>query len=377
MSERLRVAVVASGMSEARFDLYRAAADQEGLAVRVLLAHPERPMSGWRTRLVGEPWAQLLPDVPLPVSAWQRRAGSVPNGLWRALRAFEPDLLLIEGASRLAAWSAYLFSQRWGVPYLLLRDAHELGEGVWGQASEPLVRLVAREARLVLVGGAVVEQRVLHWGVPTARVRRLPPGVPADAQQPRPPRAGDAPLTLLVNTRWDAPRAWLPRLFQALAGGPTGVLLAGAGSQVLEALALARGLGVPAQAVPPLVGAERHASFARADALLVPAEDEQDIGVALEGMAHGVAPVVSMASPLAGDLVHPERNGVLADFASCAPGFDTLRSLDVAALRRLGAAAQQRVATSCAPGARARRLVRAVEGASGVRLEQREWPRAA
>ena len=320
---------------------------RRGDVPRVFCTSALQPPEGTRE---AEAFGYFYPSFPLSAAArdaLDRKGGSpFAPGLFRAVRAFRPDVVHVHAGGRLAACAVKL-AEALGVPSVLslhggaatvppqelaamlrpLRRTLPYGgvlDRLLGLRFDPL----ARASALVCISRA--EARACAARYPRQRVCYLPNGVPPGAFAHRPfARAA----RVLCLSRIDYQKNQLA-LVDLLAARPDmtveliGPVTAPWYRDEIVARAEARGVAprlALLDALPP-GSAALHAAFARADAFVLPSVHEPFGIVALEAMQHGVPLVASAVGGLV-DFVRDGENGLLFDPArvgALAAAFDRL-----------------------------------------------------
>ena len=304
---------------------------RRGDEARVFCTSALQPPEGTRE---AEAFGYFYPNVPLSATArdaLDRKGGSpFAPGLFRAVRAFRPDVIHVHAGGRLATCAIRL-AERLGVPSVLslhggaavvppqelaamrapLRHTIPYGgvlDRLLGLRFDPLARASA------LVCLSRTEERALVARYPQQRVRYLPNGVPPGAFAHRP---FERPARILCVSRLDYQKNQLAFLDLLAARPEVSVELIGPVTAPWyrdEILAQAKARGVAGRltvsgALAP--GSDAlHAAFARADVFVLPSVHEPFGIVALEAMQHGVPLVASAVGGLV-DFVRDGENGLL------------------------------------------------------------------
>ena len=290
-----------------------------------------------------EVFGYSYPYWPMPAKdrlALDKKGGSpYAPALFRAVRAFRPDLIHIHAGGRLAV-SAVRLAERMGVPSVLSLHGgaavvppgeikemcRPLGgklpvggivDRLLGLRFDPLARV---DAIICLSRG---EERRLGGLYPSRRVRYVPNGVAPAPQVPQ--RTGRAGRDILCVSRIDYQKNQLA-LVDALAELPgecrltlVGPVTAAWYGERIRARARELGVADRLSLVPglPPGSAELEAAFASADVFVLPSVHEPFGIVALEAMQRGL-PLVAANTGGIPDFVADGRNGLLFDPADVA-----------------------------------------------------------
>lgn len=277
-------------------------------------------------------------------------------GLWRELRSFQPDLVILK-KGRLSNVIASTMAGLLGGKRILLANNPAAVRGKWWRVGLtavgilPSVRVTTSAHR----PGALEEEKVAG-----AWYRPYPIELPESGRSLR--QQGE-PLRLLMVGKFNSARKRLDWLLRAahqagLEPGSTRLTLVGTGreggSEVPALRALADSLGWSASLkfhfnVPQ---AEMGAFYRKHDIFVMTARDEPFGMVVVEAMAHGLA-VLSGDTVGASDCITHERNGLVYASDDLDQLAGQLRRLADSPdlLERLGAEARDTIAMQCTPEA--------------------------
>lgn len=285
-----------------------------------------------------EVFGYFYPYWPMPSAdrlALDKKGGSPYSpALFRAVRAFGPDLIHIHAGGRLAV-AAVRLAERLGVPSVMSLHGGaavvpqcEIDEMLrplkrklpYGGILDRLLGLrfdpLARVGAIVCISRA--EERRLVGLYPSQRVRYVPNGVSAARPAVRPP--DHVPRNILCVSRIDYQKNQLA-LVEAFARLPktcrlklVGPLTAGWYAEKIRARAAELGVADRFTLVPglPPGSAELEAAFAEADVFVLPSVHEPFGIVALEAMQRGLPLVSSNVGGLP-DFVKDGESGLLFD----------------------------------------------------------------
>lgn len=330
----LRVAVVSPEPTPYRVPLFDRIAAHAGVDLTVIYAAQSVAHREWAV----DPTHRhvFLRGIAVPgAERFLRHEYPLTPGISSALRATQPDVVVVSGWSTFASQRAIVWCRTHGVPYVLLVESHDLGpRAAWRRAVKGAVvpRLLRPAANILAVGSAARES-VLARGATSVRVFANTIDVEAwttRAQQLERHRTDEDVLVLSVARL--VPEKGIDDLIHALAqaGDPRlRLVVAGAGPQ-REALAkLAAELGVPLTMVGHVGEAALARMYVDADVFALLSRHEP-WGVAVnEAAASGLPLVLSDRVGAASDLLVAGRNGFLV------PAGDVHEA--AAALKRLAA----------------------------------------
>lgn len=242
-----------------------------------------------------------------------RGFGAVARGRWlrvsfgtkRALKEFDPDVVLLGGWNQPAFWSGLRWARRHDRPVLLWVESTARDERSGNRVLERLKRRAVAAAAGFLVPGRAAREYVESLGVPAARVVVAPNAVDLSIFSIRPDRAARPECTFLYVGRLSHEKG-ADVLVKAFRDVPGKLVVAGTGPQEQQVRALAdervEFLGhVERERLPEL--------YARADCLVLPSRSEAWGMVLNEGAAAGLPLVATEAAGGGYDLIEPGING--------------------------------------------------------------------
>ena len=172
MTRVTRVTVVSPEPTPYRAPLFDRVAARDDLDLTVVYA--ARTVAGrtWSVELGHEAVFLSGPRIPV-VAALLRHDYPVTPGIFRALRAARPDVVVASGWSTFASQAAIAWCRGRRIPYVLLVESHDLGPRAgWRRAVKGAVvpRIVGPAAGVLVVGSAARDS-VLARGASPGRVR--------------------------------------------------------------------------------------------------------------------------------------------------------------------------------------------------------------
>jgi glycosyltransferase involved in cell wall biosynthesis len=283
----------------------------------------------------------------------------VTPGIWRALRAAQPDCVVVSGWSTFASQAAIGWCRARRVPYLLLVESHDAGpKPGWRQrVKETVVPPVVRGAASVLVAGSLAGESMRALGVAPTRIRVFANTVDVErfgekalALEGRRTELrerfglSDDDVTVLTVARL-APEKGIDTLVHAGASADIPLLVVGEGPERASLERLAGELGVRATfATLPWESVVE--AYAAADVFALLSRHEPWGVVVNEAAACGLPLVLSDRVGAAGDLLRDGENGMLVPPDDVDAAADALRRLagDPELRRSKGARSRELVA---------------------------------
>ncbi len=281
-------------------------------------------------------------------------------GVFRALRASRPEVVVVSGWSTFASQATVAWCRRHGVPYVLLVESNERDArpGWRRTVKNAVVPTVVGGAAEVLVVGTLARDAMRARGVPAERisvvantidVRRF--GREANELVPRRnalrAEAGVAPedVAVLCVARL-APEKGLDELVRAVAYADDPrlvLLLAGSGPERTRLASLAAELGVRLVLMPDTPWERIVERYVVADVFALLSRHEPWGVVVNEAAACGLPLVLSDRVGAAFDLLEDGRNGVLVPVNDAAAAGEAIRGLaaDPERRRAMGAASRE------------------------------------
>ena len=268
-------------------------------------------------------------------------------GIFDALRAARPHVVVVSGWSTFASQAAVFWCRLRRVPYVLLVESHDTGPkaGWRRQVKTTAVPPIVRRAASVLVVGSLAQESVAALGADPARVRVFAntidvPAWIARADALASGRRGDGAVTVLSVARL-APEKGLDVLLRAAAAAGVRATIVGSGPEGsrLEALA------PEATFTGELPEDDVAAAYAGADVFALLSAHEPWGVVVNEAAAFGLPLVLSDRVGAAADLLRDGENGMLVPYGDVAAAADAFSRLaaDPELRRRFGARSRELV----------------------------------
>jgi len=340
----LRLGLLTEIPAPYRLPLFRALAREEGIELRVwFLARTDpRREYPFPAGEHGFAWEVLSGPGALRGGRWI----VVSRGVWRALRGFRPDVVVVGGWNQPAFWQALGYARLARRPLVTWVESTARESRGAGGRGGPLRRAFVRASAGFLVPGRASAAYVRSLGVEAGRIAVAPnavDGVRFGSPRCQAPGVGrNSQVRLLYVGRLSREKG-LDVLFEAVASLPVEVYVVGTGPERtrLERTAPAN-VTFLGQLDQDAVAAE----YAQADVFVLPSLAEPWGMVLNEAAAAGLPLVATDAAGAAHDLIEDGGNG----FRVPADDADALRE----ALRRLADDADLRERA----GARSRELAR-------------------
>jgi glycosyltransferase involved in cell wall biosynthesis len=319
-----RVTVVSPEPTPYRAPLFDLVSARPEIDLIVVYAAPTVARRTWRV----EPRhrAVFLSGLPLPgLRRVFRHDYPFTPGIHAALRAADPDVLVVSGWSTYAAQAAVGWSRTKGVPYVLLVESHDLGPRAgWRRAVKGAVvpRLLRRAAGVLVVGG-LARRSVVERGADPERVHLFANTVDVRAWGERARRLAErrdelrkrldvgAQDVVVLSVGRLAPEKGLETLIRAAAGDERIVVaIAGAGPERASLERLAQKLGVRLELLGDLDEEELAEAYAAADVFALLSLHEPWGVVVNEAAASGLPLLLSDRVGAAHDLLQDGENGI-------------------------------------------------------------------
>lgn len=385
MAERTRVVAVATHPIQYYSPWFRALAVAPELDFKALyLRRPDANAQGegfgvafqWDVDLLGGHDSEVLavPGEPIALPVQLRR-------LWRALRAAEPEVVLLTGWQEPALIAAALMARVVGARTVVRGESNALRR-------RPLPVRVAHRVLLRLYDrfiaiGSASREFYLGYGVEPARVHLAHYFV--DNERFERQAAELLPQRALWRSRWQIPEAATCFLFcgklvskkdpetfvlaleqLARAGRAVHGLVVGDGELRGRLEAVCLGRRVPVTFAGFLNQTEIGRAYAAADVLVLPSDYGETWGLVVnEAMLFGRPAIVSDRVGCGPDLVEPGVTGQRFPFRDCAALAECMRVMadDAGGAARMGQAAQARVRSEYSPRQAAAVTVEALRAA--------------
>jgi glycosyltransferase involved in cell wall biosynthesis len=283
----------------------------------------------------------------------------VTPGVLRALRAAQPDCVVVSGWSTFASQAAVGWCRIAHVPYVLLVESHDSGPKTgWRHVvKRTVVPPLVREAASVLVVGSLACESVLALGAAPERVRTFTNTIDVDAfgdqadelaaRRPELRAAlglGTDDVAVLTVCRL-APEKGLDTLVRAIAEADdprVALVLVGEGPERGRLETLARDLGARATFAGARPWEQVVEAYAAADVFCLLSEREPWGVVVNEAAACGLPLVLSDRVGAAYDLLRDGENGILLPPGDVRAAVEALRRLAADRDLRLRAGARSR-----------------------------------
>jgi glycosyltransferase involved in cell wall biosynthesis len=330
----VRVAFVSPEPTPYRAPLLDRVAAQPEIDLTVIYA--ARTVASRRWDVVLRHTAVFLRGVDVPgARRVVRHEYPLTPGIFDALRAARPDVVVVSGWSTFASQAAVFWCRLRRVPYVLLVESHDTGPkaGWRRQVKTTAVPPLVRGASSVLVVGSLARDSVVALGADPARIRFFAntidvPAWIARADALASARADDEPTVLSVARL--APEKGLDVLLHATKAAGVRATIVGSGPERdrLEALA------PDATFTGELAEVDVAAAYATADVFALLSAHEPWGVVVNEAAASGLPLVLSDRVGAAADLLRDGENGMLVPYDDVAAAADAFRRLVNPELRR-------------------------------------------
>lgn len=307
----------------------------------------------------------------------RRRPGRTPvmwpHGLERALRAADPDVVVVSEYGP-ASLRALAWCRRHGRAHVVFTECTPEIDVMLSSPQLRLHRWLARHTDGVIAVSSAARARLLAFGVPAERI-----AVALQSADLAPVRAasadrsanGHGPVTVLSVSRLVPDKNLATLLHAYAAAGLTAeraeVEIVGTGFLEGELRALARRLDVPVRFRGHVAPAELPARYAQAD-VYAAVSTYEPFGVAIrEAAAAGLPIICSRVAGAAGDVAVGGRNAILVEPRDVDAVADALARLtaDAELRRRMGA--ESRAVDAATDGHDVDAFVGAVRAAAAVR----------
>jgi glycosyltransferase involved in cell wall biosynthesis len=310
----LRCAIVPPTPVPYREPLFRALAERRELEICVIYQSAGQP--SWDVAPDWFPTEHAYPAVHLR-SRQRRRAGRTPvvlsRGLERALRAFDPDCVVVSeygpASLRVLAWC-----RRHRRAYVIFSECTPQINSMLPRWQLALHRRLARHADGMIVTSSAARDRLRAFGVPDGRTT-----VALQAADVEPfraaPRDGHGGPVKVISAGRLVPDKNFATLIEAFArvGGDAELEIIGTGFLEDELKQLATRCGVPVRFRGHVAPSEMPALYASAD-VYATVSTYEPFGVAIrEAAAAGLPIVCSRTAGAAGDVAIDGRNALLVD----------------------------------------------------------------
>jgi len=330
----LRVTVVSPEPTPYRAPLFDRIGAEAGIDLTVVYAAHSVAHRAWTV----EPTHRhvFLRGVSVPgAERFVRHQYPATPGIVRALRAAQPQVVVVSGWSTFASQSAIAWCRVHGVPYVLLVESHDLGpRTAWRRVVKgAVVPRLLRGAANVLAVGSAARESVAARGATSVRLFANTIDVPSWMERARQleRRRPDDDVVVLSVARL-VPEKGIDDLIRAVADADDPrlrLVVAGDGPERKPLVELAAQLGVRLTNLGHLREAELAQVYVDADVFALLSRHEP-WGVAVnEAAASGLPLLLSDRVGAASDLLADGRNGFLV------PAGDVQQA--AAALNRLAA----------------------------------------
>jgi glycosyltransferase involved in cell wall biosynthesis len=342
-SGQLRVAVVSPEPTPYRSPLFDRVAKRAEIDLTVIYAG--RTVAGRAWLVEPAHRAVFLRGIPVPgARRLLRHDYTVTPGVFAALAAARPDVLVVSGWSTFASQAAIAWSRRRRLPYVLLVSSHDrAGRSGWRRRLRGLVvpRLASASAGALALGTLSRDSLVAN-GVPPGRVRVFANTVDVEEWAERADRlrgrraelrgslgAGVADVVVLSVARLAREKGLdvLLRAVATLDGAPATVVIAGSGPERAALAQLAGELGVDVTFTGDLDRDRLFELYVAADVFALLSSFEPWGVVVNEAAASGLPLVLSDQVGAGPDLLRDGENGVLVPAGDVTAAAAALRKL--------------------------------------------------
>jgi glycosyltransferase involved in cell wall biosynthesis len=294
-----RLALLTEIPAPYRIPLFNALAGRLDLSVLFLRAsNPDRPYGSHADEFRFD--SRVLAGRDLTVGG---RWLVLNRGVRAALRAADPEVMLLGGWNQPAFWAAAVWARRRRVPAVLWVES--TGRDARSGKLEPAKRMLLRAAAAFVVPGSASRDYLRKLGIPEARIVVAPNAVdPAIFGVAADGRGATPPVVLAVGRL--ASEKGIDVLLHATIDLPVDVVLAGTGPDENRL----RSLAAPNVHFLGHVGRdELPALYAAADVLAMPSRSDPWGMVLNEAAAAGLPLVSTDAAGAAHDLIEDGVNG--------------------------------------------------------------------
>jgi glycosyltransferase involved in cell wall biosynthesis len=352
-SSPLRVTVVTNILSPYRIPLYRRLGSMPGLDVTVNLLAESEANRQWRVDLQSNGFStRVLPGKSLYLlSRWELPV-HLNHGLGKALKAQNPDVVMVSGWEQVGYWQTAWWCRSHGVPLVLHNGSTHTSGLHTGRACMTMRRVMVRMATSYVAYGSLAREYLISLGASPERVHVGFNTVDVDAMAAAvwnerarldfsSQRSGYPPVVLLYVGRL-IPLKRVDVLLQALAqigADDVALLIVGSGPEEDRLRSLASSLNLQNVFFEGFhQPSELPRYYALADALVLPSDREVWGLVVNEALAAGLYVIASDRIGAACDAIRPGWNGDTFEggsVSSLAARMEGLRrTLDQVAQRR-------------------------------------------
>jgi len=275
-------------------------------------------------------------------------------GIFDALRAAKPDVVVVSGWSTFASQASLTWCRLRRVPYVLLVESHDAGpkSGWRRQVKTTAVPPILRGASSVLVVGSLARESVVALGADATRIRVFANTIDVARWVERAESLAARRLELraalglgdemaVVSVARLAPEKGLDVLLRAAAQAGVRPVLVGSGTDRAYLESVGRGAIFTGE----LPGERVAEAYVAADVFALLSSHEPWGVVVNEAAASGLPLVLSDRVGAAADLLQDGENGMLVPFGEESATADALRRLaaDPELRRRYGARSRELV----------------------------------